>query len=151
MPHRYIRGNIKNAVETCISRFRGNGAHGGAALPDCRQRRSSGVDGPLRQAECAVRVAAIPFMLLHGTGNGMLTIPRDMLPPTLFGPAGYGLRTGVLAALAHVLQGSAPLLFGLVLDRGGPLAALLLSGTRQLPRMRRHCSSAQSCRIQASK
>ncbi len=73
--------------------------------------------------------AAIPFVLLHGGGNGMLTIARGTLPLALFGAAGYGLRTGLLAAPARILQGGAPLLFGLVLDRGGPLAALLLSGT----------------------
>jgi MFS family permease len=73
-------------------------------------------------------VAAIPFVLLHGGGNGMLTIARGTLPLALFGAAGYGLRTGILAAPARILQGGAPLLFGLVLDRGGPLAALLLSG-----------------------
>jgi MFS family permease len=72
---------------------------------------------------------AIPFVLLHGAGNGMLTIARGTLPLALFGAAGYGLRTGILAAPARILQGAAPLLFGLVLDRGGPLLALLFSGT----------------------
>ena len=74
-------------------------------------------------------VMAIPFVLLHGAGNGMLTIARGTLPLALFGPAGYGMRTGILSAPARILQGGAPLLFGLVLDRAGPLAALLLSGT----------------------
>jgi MFS family permease len=73
--------------------------------------------------------AAIPFVLLHGAGNGMLTIARGTLPLALFGPAGYGLRTGILSAPARILQGGSPLLFGLVLDNGGPLAALLLSGS----------------------
>ena len=72
--------------------------------------------------------AAVPFVLLHGAGNGILTIARGTLPLALFGPAGYGLRTGILAAPARVLQGGAPLLFGLVLDRFGPLKALLFSG-----------------------
>jgi MFS family permease len=72
--------------------------------------------------------AAIPFVLLHGGGNGLLTIARGTLPLTLFGPAGYGLRTGILAAPARILQGAAPLLFGLLLDDGGPGYALLLSG-----------------------
>lgn len=72
--------------------------------------------------------AAIPFVLLHGAGNGMLTIARGTLPLALFGPAGYGLRTGLLAAPARVLQGAAPLVFSLVLDRAGPVTALLLSG-----------------------
>jgi hypothetical protein len=74
-------------------------------------------------------VAAVPFVLLHGAGNGLMTIARGTLPLALFGPAGYGLRTGLLAAPARILQGAAPLLFGLVLDSGGPLYALLLSGT----------------------
>ncbi len=73
--------------------------------------------------------AAILFTLLHGGGNGMLTIARGTLPLALFGPGGYGLRTGLLAAPARILQGGAPLLFSLVLDRGGAGAALLLSGT----------------------
>ena len=72
---------------------------------------------------------AIAFVLLHGGGNGLLTIARGTLPLQLFGPAGYGLRTGLLAAPARILQGGAPLLFGLVLDRYGPGAALLLTGT----------------------
>jgi hypothetical protein len=73
--------------------------------------------------------AAVPFVLLHGGGNGLLTIARGTLPLVLFGAAGYGLRTGILSAPARTLQGGAPLLFGLVLDRAGPLSALLLSGT----------------------
>jgi MFS family permease len=73
-------------------------------------------------------MAAIPFVLLHGAGNGMLTIARGTLPLALFGPTGYGLRTGILSAPARILQGGAPLLFGIVLDREGPLYALLLSG-----------------------
>lgn len=58
----------------------------------------------------------------------MLTIARGTLPLALFGPAGYGLRTGLIAAPARILQGAAPLVFGLVLDRAGPAAALLFSG-----------------------
>ena len=57
-------------------------------------------------------IAAVPFVLLHGAGNGMLTIARGTLPLALFGPAGYGLRTGILSAPARILQGGAPLLFG---------------------------------------
>ena len=74
-------------------------------------------------------VMAVPFVLLHGAGNGMLTIARGTLPLALFGPAGYGLRTGILSAPARILQGGAPLLFGLVLDSGGPLLALLCTGS----------------------
>nr|WP_277819313.1 MFS transporter [Pseudoroseomonas vastitatis] len=74
-------------------------------------------------------LAAVPFVLLHGAGNGLLTIARGTLPLALFGPAGYGLRMGLLAAPARLLQGGAPLLFTLVLDADGPYAALLLSGS----------------------
>ena len=73
-------------------------------------------------------VAAVPFVLLHGAGNGLLTIARGTLPLALFGAGGYGLRTGLLAAPARILQGAAPLVFGVVLDRGGPRWALALSG-----------------------
>jgi MFS family permease len=73
--------------------------------------------------------AALPFALLHGAGNGLFTIARGTLPLALFGPAGYGLRSGLLAAPARLLQGAAPLVFGLVLDHAGPIAALTLSGT----------------------
>ncbi len=72
--------------------------------------------------------AALPFVLLHGAGGGMLTITRGTLPLALFGAGAYGLRTGILAAPSRLLQGGAPLLFALVLDHSGPHAALLLSG-----------------------
>ena len=41
-----------------------------------------------------------------------MTIARGTLPLALFGPAGYGLWTGVLAASARILQGGVPLLSG---------------------------------------
>jgi MFS family permease len=72
---------------------------------------------------------AVLFTLLHGAGNGLLTIARGTLPLVLFGAAGYGLRIGLVSAPARLLQGGAPLLFSLVLDRAGPGYALLLSGT----------------------
>ncbi|SHI67767.1 Predicted arabinose efflux permease, MFS family [Roseomonas rosea] len=73
--------------------------------------------------------AAMAFALLHGAGNGLLTIARGTLPLALFGPAGYGLRSGLIAAPARILQGGAPLLFGMVLDGAGPYWALALSGS----------------------
>ena len=42
------------------------------------------------------------------------------------------MRTGILAAPARVLQGAAPLVFGYVLDNGGPIAALGFSGALML-------------------
>lgn len=70
---------------------------------------------------------AIPFVLFHGAGAGMLTIVRRTLPLALFGPAGHGLRTGLVAAPARIQQGGAPLLFGLVPDRAAPAATLTVS------------------------
>jgi hypothetical protein len=72
-------------------------------------------------------VAAVPFVLLHGAGNELLTIARGTLPLALFGAGGYELRTGLLAAPARIPQGAAPLVFGMVLDRG-PRWALVFSG-----------------------
>jgi MFS family permease len=63
--------------------------------------------------------AAAVFTLLHGAGNGLLTIAKGTLPLAIFGPAGYGRRTGLLSAPARVAQAGAPLLFGVMLDRYG--------------------------------
>ena len=70
--------------------------------------------------------AASIFALLHGAGNGLLTISRGTLPLALFGPAGYGLRTGIIVAPARVTAAAAPLLFGLLLDVMG-MGALVVS------------------------
>lgn len=70
--------------------------------------------------------AAAVFTVLHGAGNGLLTIAKGTLPLALFGPSGYGLRTGVLSVPARVAQAGAPLLFGLLLDWVG-LGVLLVS------------------------
>ena len=52
---------------------------------------------------------------------------RGTLPLALFGPAGYGLRTGIIAAPARITTAAAPLLFGLLLNEIGT-AALVVSG-----------------------
>ena len=62
---------------------------------------------------------AVPFAILHGAGNGILTIAKGTLPLVLFGPHGYGLRQGLLMVPARVAQASAPWLFGILLDRFG--------------------------------
>ena len=72
-------------------------------------------------------LGAAVFALLHGAGNGLLTIARGTLPLAIFGPAGYGRRNGLLGAPARATQAFAPLLFGLVLDGAGPRWALALS------------------------
>jgi MFS family permease len=70
----------------------------------------------------------IAFALLHGAGNGMITIAKGTLPLALFGPGGYGLRSGLLSAPARMLQAAAPFLFGLLLDRVGVGAVGVSSG-----------------------
>jgi MFS family permease len=73
--------------------------------------------------------AGVPlFALLHGGGNGMITIARGTLPLAIFGPAGYGLRTGILAAPARVALSAAPFVFGVLLDRFGESAVLSSAG-----------------------
>ena len=37
----------------------------------------------------------LAFALLHGAGNGMITIVKGSLPLALFGPRGYGRRSGL--------------------------------------------------------
>src|SRR5438128_600629 len=70
----------------------------------------------------------IAFALLHGADNGMITIAKGTLPLALFGPRGYGLRSGLLSAPARMLQAAAPFLFGLLLDRVGLGAVGLSAG-----------------------
>jgi MFS family permease len=70
--------------------------------------------------------AACVFTVLHGAGNGLLTIAKGTLPLALFGPSGYGLRIGLLSAPSRVAQAGAPILFGLLLDRVG-LGVLVFS------------------------
>ncbi len=70
--------------------------------------------------------AAVLFALLHGAGNGILTIAKGTLPLVLFGARGYGARQGWLMMPARLAQAAAPFLFGLALERWG-VGALWLS------------------------
>lgn len=63
--------------------------------------------------------AAAAFALLHGAGNGILTIAKGTLPLALFGPAGYGHRQGLLMLPARLGQALAPWWFGLLLAELG--------------------------------
>jgi hypothetical protein len=72
--------------------------------------------------------AAAPFALLHGAGNGILTIAKGTLPLVLFGPGGYGARQGWLAMPALALQAIAPWLFGLLIERSATAALMLSTG-----------------------
>jgi predicted MFS family arabinose efflux permease len=70
--------------------------------------------------------AAPVFGVLHGAGNGILTIAKGTLPLVIFGHQGYGHRQGLLMVPARVAQALAPWLFGLALDAWG-VGALLVS------------------------
>jgi len=71
---------------------------------------------------------ALPFVLLHGLGNGLLTIVRGTLPLALFGSIGYGARQGVIALPGRLVGAASPFLLGWVLEHHGR-AALGLTAT----------------------
>ena len=63
--------------------------------------------------------AAMAFAVLHGLGNGILTIAIGTLPLLFFGAKGYGQRQGFLMVPARIVQAGAPFLFGLAVERLG--------------------------------
>ncbi|MDR7152849.1 putative MFS family arabinose efflux permease [Hydrogenophaga palleronii] len=73
-------------------------------------------------------VVAPLFAVLHGAGNGILTIAKGTLPLVLFGPQGYGMRQGWLMLPARVAQAMAPFLFGMALVQWGSGALWLSAG-----------------------
>ena len=66
--------------------------------------------------------------VIHGAGNGVMTIAIGTLPLALFGAAGYGLRQGLLMAPARLFSASAPFVFDLLLARYGTSALAVTSG-----------------------
>lgn len=65
---------------------------------------------------------ALPFVLLHGLGNGLLTIVRGTLPLALFGSTGYGARQGVIALPGRLVGAASPFVLGWVLEHHGRAA-----------------------------
>jgi hypothetical protein len=105
----------------------GDGVEGGEAGAASRDRgRDSDRKDPARPARASGPAAAV-FVVLHGMGNGVLTIAKGTLPLAVFGPVGYGARTGLISAPSRLLQATAPFLFGLVLEGGGVTWALWLT------------------------
>ena len=95
-------------------------------------------------------VAAL-FAIVHGAGNGILTIANGTLPLVFFGAAGYGKRQGMLMVPSRIAQALAPWLFGLCLDRWGSgalwlSAALGCSAFLALLVLRRPATDAASAR-----
>lgn len=74
--------------------------------------------------------AAAAFTLLHGAGNGILTIARGTLPLAIFGPENYAYRLGLIGAPSRICQALAPLGFGMLIEpfgRGVVAVSALLS------------------------
>ena len=80
-------------------------------------------------------IAALPFVLLYGASNGILTISRGTVPLALFGAKGYPVLMGKLAMPILLAQAAAPavtapvvaaLPAAVVLELAGVLALLAL-------------------------
>lgn len=87
------------------------------------------VTHPLGAAVVAIfgAPAASAFALLHGSGNGILTIARGTLPLSIFGPKDFGYRLGIIGAPARMAQAVAPLAFGLLIDVMGTKVLIVSS------------------------
>ncbi len=70
---------------------------------------------------------AMPFTILHGAGNGILTIARGTVPLAVFGAENYGYRLGLLGAPARILQAGAPVAFGYLIETQGRFSLLATS------------------------
>jgi predicted MFS family arabinose efflux permease len=73
-------------------------------------------------------VAAAPFALLYGAGNGLFTIVRGTLPLARFGERNYGRRLGLLNVPARLTQAVSPFAVALMLERSASLALAVLAG-----------------------
>ena len=91
---------------------------------------------PLAGATLAVlggsAAPAAAYAVLHGAGNGLITIVRGTLPLAFFGQAGYGHRQGMIAVLARAMQAAAPFSYAWVLYDVGPKAAIALTAALSL-------------------
>ena len=95
--------------------------------------------------------AAAAFALLHGAGNGILTIARGTLPLAIFGPENYAYRLGLIGAPSRICQALAPIGFGLLIEPMGRLvvivsAGLLLAALAALMMLRRTETAAAMAR-----
>jgi len=76
-------------------------------------------------------VASSAFAILHGSGNGVITIARGTVPLALFGPENYGYRLGILGMPSRFLSALAPLGFAVALDYLGA-GILIISASLSL-------------------
>jgi MFS family permease len=92
-------------------------------------------------------MAPSAFAILHGSGNGILTIARGTVPLAIFGPENYGYRLGLLGMPARFLSALAPIGFDLLLTHMGRsillvTSALSLSACAALLVLRRPAAAA---------
>lgn len=73
-------------------------------------------------------VAAVPFVLMHGASNGIITICRGSVPLALFGPRGYPVLMGKLALPVLMAQAAAPMLTAPLLAHLPAMAVLGIAG-----------------------
>ena len=72
--------------------------------------------------------AAYFFTIIHGAGNGVMTIAKGTLPLAIFGPVGYGRRQGLLAAPSRFGQAASPFVFAVLIERFGAGALMFTAG-----------------------
>ena len=72
--------------------------------------------------------AAAAFALMHGAGNGILTIARGTLVLAIFGPENYAYRLGLIGAPSRIAQALAPIGFGLLIEPMGRGIVAVSSG-----------------------
>ncbi len=73
-------------------------------------------------------VVAVPFVLMHGASNGIITICRGSVPLALFGPRGYPVLMGKLALPVLMAQAAAPMLTAPLLAHLPAMAVLGIAG-----------------------
>ncbi len=73
-------------------------------------------------------VASSAFAVLHGSGNGILTIARGTVPLAIFGPENYGYRLGLIGLPSRFLSALAPFAFAVLLDNIGASILLVTAG-----------------------
>ena len=73
-------------------------------------------------------VASSAFAVLHGSGNGILTIARGTVPLAIFGPENYGYRLGLIGLPSRFLSALAPFGFAVLLDHIGASILVVTAG-----------------------
>ena len=71
-------------------------------------------------------LGAAAFVGLYAFASGSLSVTRATVPLWAFGSGQYGRNAGRLAFFQNCAFGVAPVIFAFALDRGGPIAALIV-------------------------